>query len=197
MFNARVILQSTDAYALIPALDAFAREAGLRVPPETLPSEGPARTYLWRRALASAALEEMRATFDAAMACGYVEFSGQVADDVAKAVAKARQQWPVRLPVDLVHEAVSAWRARPSLLPCAALGVTTDVEHELAQAVFDALCEPDDAIWTQAASAAALMPATQSHWLLSTARAVEQDESRRLKLEQLMEYLHGSTGERP
>jgi len=194
MFKARVILKGTDAQAWMPALDAFARESGLGVPAESLLSEGSAQTHVWRRASTNLPLEDMRATFDAVMDCGYVEFRGDTADGVAQAVAMARTRWPVRLPADLVRDAVSSWRTDPALLPCAALGVSDDTEVALSQAIFEALCERDDAIWNHAASAAALMPATQSHWLVGMALATEEDRARRDKLERLKDCLDGPTG---
>jgi hypothetical protein len=195
MFNARVILQSTDAQALMPALDAFARESGLGLPAESLPSEASVQTHVWRRASADASLQDMRATFDAGMDCGYVEFRGDSPDGVAQAVATARERWPVRPPADLAREAISSWRTNPALLPCAALGVTDDTEDALGQAIFEALSEADDAIWNHAATAAALMPATQSHWLVGMALSTEDDEARRDKLERLKDYLDGPTGD--
>lgn len=192
MFCARVILKSTDVPAMVPLLDGFARECGLHVPAEVLPSEGPATTRVWKPASEQAALQDMRATFDTAMDCGYVDFRGSSADGVEGIKAKAQQRWPVWLPPDLVREAVANWRTRPTLLPCAAMGVNADTEAELAQAIFEALCEADDKGWDHAATAAALMPPTQSHWLVGVALVAQTDNSRREKLERLKQFLESS-----
>lgn len=189
MFKARVVLGQTDLQALRLQIEAIALGLGLSGEPSAQATDASTRT--WRSANADPALEAMHVTTDEQLGCAYLEFRGRSHDAVVDAVARAYAALPVRMPRDLVREAVGTWRDHPRRLPCAALAVTDETAAELGLAISQALEEQDPEIWNAAAGAAALMPAADARRILSRALASETSEARQATLVQLARVATG------
>lgn len=189
MFKARVVLGQTDLQALRLPIEAIA--LGLGLSGGTPPDATDPPTWTWRSGTADPPLEAMYVTTDEALGCAYIEFRGSRHDAVVDAVARAYAALPVRMPRELVREAVGTWREHPRRLPCAALAVTDETAAELGQAIAQALEEQDPEVWNAAAGAAALMPAVAARQILSRALAAETSEVRKATLMHLAQFATG------